>query len=252
MRRTLIGIAVAVLLVAATGVLLAQEARPPADAPTQLTAEQQAVLKQAQDLSKDIEINRLELRLAELKGASQDELAQKATEGYELRGKLDALWMKNPEVAREAWAERGRRRGTGRGMGPGGGMGQGMGRRHGRGGGGPGMGQGMGPGMGQGMGPGMGQGRHGRGMGQRMGPGAGMGPNCPMGPGMGQGRHGRGMGQGMGPGMGQGRHGRGMGQGMGQGRGQGFGRMRGQGSCPFADGKTAPPASPAPEPAPES
>ena len=236
--------AVAVLVIAGTGVLLAQEARPPADGPTQLTAEQQAVLKQAQDLSKQIEINRLELRLAELKGASQDELAKKATEGNELRGQLQALWMKNPEVARAAWGERGHRRGAGRGMGPGAGMGQGRGHRHGRGGEGPGMGQGRGHGRrGWDQDPGMGMGF---GRGEGMCPGVGMGQSCPMGPGMGQGRHGRGMG------MGQGRGGRGMGQGRGQGPGEGSGMMRGPGACPWAGEKSAPPANPAPEPTPES
>lgn len=152
MKRTVIAVMTAVLLVAAVGMVWAQEAWPEGRAVPELTADELVVLEQANDLQKQLEISRLELRLAELKEAPQGEIADRATRMYRLRGELHALRVKHPAVARHQWRERAKeRRGRGRGRGQsGGGWGQcpGMGRGRGQGGGGwsqcPGMGRGSG------------------------------------------------------------------------------------------------------------
>ena len=187
MKRTVIAAMTAVLLVAAVGMVLAQEALPEGRAAPKLTADELAVLEQANDLQKQLEISRLELRLAELKDAPQGEIADRATRMYRLQGELHALRVKHPAVARYQWRERAQER-----------WGRGRGRRRG---GGPAWGQG-------GMG---GHGRHGMGRGRGHG-GGGWG----QGPGMGRGRGRRGGGRGAEPGMGFGR-GRGMGRHGGRG-----------------------------------
>jgi len=201
MKRTVIAAMTAVLLVAAVGMVLAQEAQPESRAVPKLTADELAVLEQANDLQKQLEISRLELRLAELKEEPQGEIADRATRMYRLQGELHALRVKHPAVARYQWRERsqerwGRGRGRGRGGGPAwgqGGMGghgrAGMGRGRGHGGGGRGEEHGMGRGRGHGgggwgQGPGMGRGRGHRGGGGEAEPGMGFGR------GRGMGRHG--------------------------------------------------------------
>jgi hypothetical protein len=190
MKRTVIAAMTVVLLVAAVGMVLAQEAQPESRAVPELTADELVVLEQANDLQKQLEISRLELRLAELKEAPQGEIADRATRMYRLQGELHALRVKHPAVARYQWRERaqdrwGRGRGQGRGGGPAwgqGGMGghgrHGMGRGRGHGEGGRGEGPGMGRGRGRRSGggeaePGMGSGR-GRGMGRHGGRGMSM------------------------------------------------------------------------------
>ena len=207
MKRTVIAAMTVVLLVAAVGMALAQEAQPQGRAAPTLTADELAVLEQANDLQKQLEISRLELRLAELKEAPQGEIADRATRMYRLQGELHALRVKHPAVARHQWRERARE-GQGRGRGRGGGPAWGQG----------GGGWGQGPGMHRGRG----QGGGGRGEG----------------PGMGRGRGQGGGGRGEGPGMGRGRGHRGGGgeaeRGMGFGRGRGMGRHGGRG-MPMSD-----------------
>ncbi|HUU54119.1 MAG TPA: hypothetical protein VMY87_04295 [Armatimonadota bacterium] len=182
MKRLSMCMAMALLLVAAAGIAFAQqEARPPEASTPQLTADELAVLKQAGDLQKQLEISRLELRLAELKDASQAEIAERATQMYRLRGELHALRVKHPVIAQYQWRERGRHRwGRGRGRGRGGGPawgegGMGGGGRHG-------MGRGRGHGgYGWGEGPGMGRGRGHRGGAWEAAPGMDVGPERGMG-----------------------------------------------------------------------
>ncbi|MDH4180120.1 MAG: hypothetical protein OEV33_06375 [Armatimonadota bacterium] len=188
MKRTVIAAMTAVLLVAAVGMVLAQEAQPESRAVPELTADELAVLEQANDLQKQLEISQLELRLAELKEAPQGEIAERATRMYRLQGELHALRVKHPAVARYQWRERAQERwGRGRGRGRGGGpaWGQGGMEGHGR----HGMGRGRGQGGGgRGQGPGMGRGRGHRGGGCDAEAGMGHGG------GRGMGRHGgRGM-----------------------------------------------------------
>jgi len=158
----------------------------------ELTPDEQAVVDQAQDLRKQVEINRLELRLLELKDAPEQDIAERAEQGYRLQGRLHALRVKHQDVLAKVWQHGGRRV-----------------WRHGRGrgdrfaGGGPGMRAHRGRGM-HGAGPGMGRG--GRGMGRG---GRGMGPQ------QGMGRGGRGMG--LQQGTGRGGHGMGLQQGTGRG-----------------------------------
>ena len=116
MKRTVIAAMTVVLLVAAVGMVLAQEALPEGRAAPKLTADELAVLEQANDLQKQLEISRLELRLAELKDAPQGEIADRATRMYRLQGELHALRVKHPAVARYQWRERAQERwGHGRG-----------------------------------------------------------------------------------------------------------------------------------------
>jgi hypothetical protein len=218
MTRTLTPLLVVVLLAAAVSVALAQPERAPAEErPLRLTEDEAAVLRQAQDLQKELEIARLELALAEAKELPEGEIADRAEQMYRLQGRLYALHAKNPELIDKVRRhDRQRRLGDREGMGRGRGRGMGRGRGHGprgmRGGGRDawGMGPGMGPGRGHrghGMGPGMGQGR-GRGhRGQDISPGMGPGHRA----------------RGMGPGIGQGRGGPGMGRGHGRQFGRGFG-----------------------------
>lgn len=164
----------------------------------QLTAEERAVADHIGKLRKDMQIARLELRILELKGAPEQEIAAKAKDVDRIRDEMRAFVTKNADTLRRLRQEQGL---WGRGRG-GAGMGRGLGR-------GPGMQRGLGRGFGLGpgcdrqMGPGMGRGR-----GREMRPGLGPGWGSQMGPGVGRGR-----GFGMGPGVGQGpceRGGRGM------------------------------------------
>jgi len=172
MKRMAMWIVVALMLTTLAGAAFADPGRVnPArgeEPPLKLTAEDEAVLRQAQDLAKELEISRLELRLAELKDAPQDEIAERATRMYRLRGELHALRVKNPILAEYRLRGYGQHRmGLGRRGEHGEAWGGGRGRHGMRGmGSGRGMGRGMGHGMGhKGMiGPGMGMGR-GRGMG---------------------------------------------------------------------------------------
>jgi len=172
MGRTmwLVFTAAALLALAATTVMAQVKGAPARDAAPALTAEQQAVITEAKDLHKQIQIAQLELRLAELKGAPEKDIAAKAEDVYRLRGTLHALIAKHPEIA-PAVRGQGRRGGRGGGIGGGRGMGR-MGR-------GGGMGRGPGMGRGGGMGRGMDQAWDGgRGMGRGWrggGPGAGQG-----------------------------------------------------------------------------
>ncbi len=178
------------------GVAAAQQPAPPrprVERP-ELTAEQQAALERGKILEKELKIARLELALLEAKDATEEDIALKAEDVYRLQGRLHALRVKNPEVARElrryhrrearklgrgrgdAWGGPGWGRGRrlGRRQGPGAGFGctpgcPGMGFQRGRGGG-PGWGRGAGGGRGRGGGPGA---RMGGGPGARMGGGRG-------------------------------------------------------------------------------
>lgn len=219
MRRTLTPLLVIALLAGAFGVALAQAEPVRAEKPVlQLTEEEAAALRQAQDLRKELKIAGLELALAEAKDLPEPEIAARAETMYRLQGQLYAFRAKHPELARKEreqraqhrWGRRGGRgfgRGMGRGMGGGRGhgpRGMGRGRAHGP--------RGMGPGDQDawGMGPGMGRGRghrgHGMGPGMHQGPGRGRGHGQMGGRGMGRGRGhgGPGMGLGHGPGLGQG------------------------------------------------
>ncbi len=172
----------------------------------ELTPDEQAVVDQAQDLRKQVEINRLELRLLELKDAPEQDIAERAEQSYRLQGRLHALRVKHHDVLAKVWqhgARRAWRHGRGRGdrfAGDGPGMtahrGRGMhgaGRGMGRGGRGMGLQQGMGHG-GRGMGLQQGMGRGGRGMDLQQGMGRG---GRGMGLQQGMGRGGRGMGPSM-------------------------------------------------------
>jgi len=159
-------VALVVCVVTAAGADQRERPRPGAALP-ELTPEERAVVDQAQDLRKEIEINRLELRLLELKDASEEQIAERAEQLYRLQGRLYALRSKHPEVMGKLWRHRGRHaRMHGRGRGPAFG-GPGFGRGPGRGGhrGGPDMGF-----------RGRGQGRGWRGMGRQHGMGRHMGP----------------------------------------------------------------------------
>lgn len=209
MRRTMVAAMTAVLLIAVVGVAFAQEAQPERRAAAELTADELAVLEQANDLQKQLEISRLELRISELKDAPQGEIADRAAHMYRLQGELHALRVKHPAVAKHQRREQAReRRGRGFGRAQGEGQAWGQGRRA--------------RGQGQGMGRGRGQGAAGWGQGQGMGRGRGHGRGgWDRGPGMGR-AHGGEWHEG-GPGMGRG-GGRGMGPGGGSGMGHGGGR----------------------------
>jgi hypothetical protein len=188
-----------IALVAAAGsVALAQtEAAPIEERPLQLTEDEAAALRRAQDLQKELEIARLEVALAQAKDLPEGEIASRAEQMYRLQGRLYALHAKSPELARKVRRHQRQQRWLHReGMGRGHGRGMGRGRGHGR--------RGMGRGRGHeawGMGPGMGRGRghRGHGFAPGVGRGRGHGPGAMRGRGMGRGR-GRG-----GPGMGLGR-----------------------------------------------
>ena len=195
MKRTLTPLLMIALLAATGSVALAQtEAAPPEERPLQLTEDEAAALRRAQDLQEELQIAHLELALAQAKDLPEGEIANRAEQMYRLQGQLYALHAKSPELARKVWRHQRQQRwrhreGIGRGYGRGMGRGRGHGPR--------GMGRG---GRGEwGMGPGMGRGRghQGHGFGPGMGRGRGHGPMA--GPGMGRGR-----GQGA-PSMGQGR-----------------------------------------------
>jgi len=148
------------------------KAKPPREA--SLTPEQKALLEKWQELRKQIMIARLELKLAETKDASEDEIARRAEQVYRLRGEQRAFLAKNKDLVRSLrrhtkvyrWWDR-RARGAGRGRGPGIGrdQGRGMGRGMGRG-----RGLGLGYGYGRGLEPGLGRG-HGFDRGRGAGPG---------------------------------------------------------------------------------
>lgn len=183
-RRWTIVAAVVLLACAVTAAAAEERAIPRSGVQMpELTPEEQAVVDQAQDLRKQIEINRLELRLLELKDAPEQDIAERAEQGYRLQGRLHALRVKYRDVLAKVWQHGGRRA-----------------WRHGRArgdrfaGGGPGMRAHRGQGM-HGPGPGMGRGGHGVGRGGRN---------------MGRGGRGMGLQQGMGRRMGPGMH-RGMG-----------------------------------------
>ncbi len=168
--------------------------RPRVERP-QLTAEQEAVLERGKALQKELRIARLELALLEAKDATEEDIALKAEDVYKLQGRLHALRVKNPEVARELrryHRREARKLGRGRGDawgGPGWGRGRRFGRRRGAG-----AGFGCTPGC-----PGMGF-QRGRGAGAGWGRGGGAGRSRGGGRGTGMGGGGRGRG-GPGPGL---------------------------------------------------
>jgi hypothetical protein len=186
--------------------------RPRVERPA-LTAEQEAVLDRGKQMQKDLRIVGLELALLEAKEAPEEDIALKAEDLYRLHGKLHALRVKNPEVARELrrlGRQEGRKLGLGRGRGHGG-RGWGYGRAHGD------RGRGYGRchcahGWGSGKQFGMGHGRVG---------GSGRGLDCP-GSGFHRG-HADGGGWGRGGGEGRGRGGAGWGRGRGGGPRMGHG-----------------------------
>jgi hypothetical protein len=102
-------------------------ASPAGSAGKQLTPEQQAVLDQAKDLGKQVRIAQLELRLAELKEEPEGRIAEKAEQLYRLQGRLHALMVKHPEVARALGRERARQEWAGPGGGGPGRRGGGLG-----------------------------------------------------------------------------------------------------------------------------
>jgi len=155
--RTWMLVAVIAALAVAVTVAAAGRAERPAPTAPELTPEQKALVTEAKDLAKQIRIAQLELALAEAKDEPEGRIAEKAENLYRLRGKLHALSVKHPEVARALVQERGGRgwrglRGPGGGRGRRGGLGM-MGR-----GGMRGLGMGRGPGRGMGLGRGRGQG----------------------------------------------------------------------------------------------
>jgi hypothetical protein len=211
MKRTLTPLLIIALLATAVGTALAQARPAPPDEPVlQLTEQEAAALRQAQDLQKELEIARLELALAQAKDLPEGEIADRAERVYSLQGRLHALHAKNPELAAKVWRHQRQQRWRDRdGMGRGMGGGRGHGRR--------------GMGHGRGMGGGRGHGRRGMGHGRGMGGGRGHGPY-----GMGV-PDPDGWGRGSGMGHGRGHRGHGMGRGMGRGRGHSRGEIGGQG-----------------------
>ncbi len=211
MRRTLTPLLMIALLAAAVGVALAQAEPARAAKPVlQLTEEEAAALRQAQDLQKELRIARLELALAEAKELPEAEIAARAETMYRLQGQLYAFRAKHPELARQVreqraqhrWGRRGGR-GFGQGMGRGRGHGpRGMGRGRGHGHHGMGHGGHDAWGMGPGMGPGQGHPGHGMGPGMHQGAGRGRGHGAMGGRGTGRGRERGGPGMGLGPGPG--------------------------------------------------
>jgi len=127
-------VSVAVLVLAAT--LAGAQMRDTTGGPASnksLGPEQQALVDETRDLGQRIRIARLELRLAEAKGASEKEIAAKAEQLYRLQGKLHGLFAKHPELrammrhrTRHAWRGADGLRPGGPGMGR---MRRGMGTR---------------------------------------------------------------------------------------------------------------------------
>ncbi len=155
-RKWLFPLALAGLATASVALAAPQLGRPAVtDASRQatLTPQDEAAVQQLKDLWKQARIARLELRLAEAKGAPESEVAAKQKAVEEARGRMRQWRADHPELAQQL--RQGLR--SGRGMGARGGRG-GLGMQHRRGMGGDGQGVRGGRGLRGMMGGGRGEG----------------------------------------------------------------------------------------------